>query len=403
MDNPRPPGRKFDGSFTQQEAIPEDAINAAVAVLQSGRLHRYNVAAGESGEVATLESEYRDWQECQFCLALTSGGQALQIALRASGVQRGDVVLTNGFTLAPVPGAIEAVGGRAVLVEIDETLRIDLGDLQRKIASSGARFLMLSHMRGHLCDMQKLMEICDGADVTVIEDCAHTMGAKWAGVRSGNWGKAACFSTQTYKHMNSGEGGLLTTNDPLIAARATILSGSYMLYERHGAGPSPEAFADARYEMPNCSARMDNLRAAILRPQLTRLNENLRRWNERYGIVEGRLKAESRIVTIPLPPAESHVGSSIQFRVPGWNPETCRAFLSAAADRGVEIKWFGAKEPTGFTSNHQSWRYLTQQNLPATDRILETLFDMRLPLSFSSEDCSLIADLICEAVGEVEN
>ncbi|WP_371810677.1 DegT/DnrJ/EryC1/StrS family aminotransferase, partial [Aliiroseovarius sp. xm-m-354] len=108
--------RKFTGSFTQQEGLSEDAIAAAVAVLRSGRLHRYNLAPGEAGEVAQLEAEYRDWQGSKFCLAVTSGGQALQIALRACDVTPGDKVLTNAYTLAPVPGAIRAVGADAVLV-----------------------------------------------------------------------------------------------------------------------------------------------------------------------------------------------------------------------------------------------------------------------------------------------
>ncbi|UOA30552.1 dTDP-3-amino-3,6-dideoxy-alpha-D-galactopyranose transaminase [Sulfitobacter sp. DSM 110093] len=393
--------RRFTGSFTQQEALSKSAIAAAVAVLQSGRLHRYNLLPDEAGDVAQLETEYRDWQGSKFCLAVTSGGQALQIALRACGVGPGAKVLTNAYTLAPVPGAIRAVGGDAVLVEIDENLRIDLDDLQSKIASSGARVLLLSHMRGHLCDMDRLMSTCDAEQVTVIEDCAHTMGARWNGMRSGNFGKLACFSTQTYKHMNSGEGGLLTTDDPDLTARATVLSGSYMLYERHGAGPAPEAFADARYDMPNCSARMDALRAAILRPQLADLDRNIARWNARYALVEKRLEAQDRVATINLPAAETHVGSSIQFRLPDFTPDACRAVLEAAASRGVELKWFGAQEPAGFTSAHPSWRYVPAQSLPETDRIMATLFDMRLPLSFSLDDCSLIADLICAAVGEV--
>ena len=393
--------RKFTGSFTQQEGLSESAIAAAVAVLQSGRLHRYNLAPGEAGEVAQLEAEYRDWQGSKFCLAVTSGGQALQIALRACDVAPGDKVLTNAYTLAPVPGAIRAVGADAVLVEIDENLRLNLDDLGAKIASSGARVLLLSHMRGHLCDMDRLMAICDAAQVTVIEDCAHTMGARWNGTRSGNFGKVACFSTQTYKHMNSGEGGFLTTDDAAIVARATILSGSYMLYERHGAGPQPEAFADARYDMPNCSARMDALRAAILRPQLADLDTNIARWNARYARVEKGLKAQDGVATIQLPTAEAHVGSSIQFRLPDFTVAQCRAVLDAAAARGVELKWFGAKEPAGFTSAHPSWRYVPAQDMPATDRIMATLFDMRLPLSFSEEDCALIAELICDAVGEV--
>ena len=393
--------RKFTGSFTQQEGLSQEAIAAAVAVLQSGRLHRYNLAPGEAGEAAQLEAEYRDWQGSGYCLAVTSGGQALQIALRACGVEPGAKVLTNAYTLAPVPGAIRAVGAETVLVEIDEDLRLDLDDLDAKIASSGARVLLLSHMRGHLCDMDRLMAICNGAEVTVIEDCAHTMGAQWNGIRSGNFGKVACFSTQTYKHMNSGEGGFLTTDDAAIAARATILSGSYMLYERHGAGPDPEAFADARYDMPNCSARMDALRAAILRPQLADLDSNIARWNARYTQVEERLKAQDGVTTIKLPSAETHVGSSIQFRLPDFTAAQCRALLDAAATRGVELKWFGAKEPAGFTSAHPSWRYVPAQDMPKTDRIMATLFDMRLPLSFSQDDCALIAQLICDAVDEV--
>ena len=393
--------RRFSGSFTQQDPMPAEAISAAVAVLQSGRLHRYNLKPGEPGEVALLEAEYRDWQGSGFCLAVTSGGQALQIALRACGVAPQDAVLTNAFTLAPVPGAIAAVGGRPVLVEIDENLRLDLDDLTRKIATCTARVLLLSHMRGHLCDMDRLMQICDAAGITVIEDCAHTMGAYWNGRRSGNFGKVACFSTQTYKHLNSGEGGLLTTDDADLAARATVLSGSYMLYDRHGAGPTPVAFAKARYDMPNCSARMDALRAAILRPQLAVLHQNISRWNARYRVVERRLTGDNRIVLINRPAGETYVGSSIQFRLPGFTAARCQKVLVAAATRGVELKWFGGVEPTGFTSSHHNWRYVAEQALPATDKTMATLFDMRLPLTFREEDCALIASLIREAISEV--
>ncbi|AHD03554.1 DegT/DnrJ/EryC1/StrS family aminotransferase [Leisingera methylohalidivorans] len=393
--------RKFTQVFTQQAPLPAESMQAAMSVLESGRLHRYNLLPGETGEVAALEAEYRDWQGSAYCLALTSGGQALQIAMRACGVTPGDVVLTNAFTLAPVPGAIAAAGGRAALVEITEDLRLDLGDLGEKIAATGARFLLLSHMRGHLCDMEALMRICDRAGVTVIEDCAHTMGARWNGRRSGNFGKAACFSTQTYKHMNSGEGGFLTTDDAGIAARATILSGSYMLYERHGAGPAPEAFAETRYQMPNCSARMDSLRAAILRPQLARLDGSISAWNALYAVTDRGLAASNRIRTITRPAAETPVGSSIQFRLPGFSAAQCEAVLAAADARGVELKWFGAAEPRGFTSNHQSWRYMDRHALPHTDRVLSALFDMRLPLPFSEQDCAFVAELICEAVDEV--
>lgn len=392
---------KFTGSFTQQQALPAAAVDAAVAVLNTGRLHRYNLAEGELGEVAMLEAAYREWQGSAFCLAVTSGGQALQIAMRACGVTPDTPVLTNAFTLAPVPGAIAAVGGNPVLVEIDETLRLDLTDLDQKIDTSGAKVLLVSHMRGHLSDMERLMQICDDRDVVVIEDCAHTMGATWNGKRSGNFSAMACFSTQTYKHMNSGEGGLLTTDDADLAARATILSGSYMLYGRHGAGPDDVAFAEAQLDMPNCSARMDALRAAVLRPQLAQLDQSITRWNRRYRIVEDGLCDAPHISLIKRPVAEQPVGSSIQFRLPAFTAAQCQTVLTTASERGVDLKWFGGSEPSGFTSSHGTWCYIPAQALPATDSVLSTLFDMRLSLTFSEADCALIARIIRDVVDEV--
>ncbi|NJM83205.1 MAG: aminotransferase class I/II-fold pyridoxal phosphate-dependent enzyme [Tabrizicola sp.] len=390
----RPP---FTGSFTQQEPIPDAGIAAALEVMRTGRLHRYNIAPGEEPAAMALEREYAAWQGARYCIALASGGQAMQIALRAAGVRPGDKVLSNAFTLAPVPGAIAGVGAEPVLVEITEDLVIDLDDLAAKASASGARHLMLSNMRGHLCDMDRLMQIAQAQGLTVIEDCAHTMGAAWNGRKSGNFGLAGCFSTQTYKHMNSGEGGFLTSDDAEFIARATIMSGSYMLYSRHGAGPESETFTDIRLDTPNLSARMDNLRAAILRPQLLALDRNIARWNDRYDRLAGHLAGHNAIRLPQRPASETYVGSSIQFLLPGIAARKAEAFLTATAAQGVELKWFGAAEPVAFTSAHQSWRYAPRQHLPATDRILSGLFDMRLPLTFSLEDCDLIAGHILDA------
>lgn len=368
-------------------------------VLGSAALHRYQHGDGAPPETAKLEDEFARWQGSSYCLAVASGGQAIQLALRASGVTSGDPVLTNAFTLAPVPGAIHAVGGHPVLVEITPDLVIDLDDLGAKIGNSGAKVLLLSYMRGHIPDMTRLMEMANAAGVTVIEDCAHTMGASWQGTKSGNFGAFGCFSTQTYKHMNSGEGGFLTTNDPEAAARAIIMSGSYMNFDRHHAAPDAAYFDDAKYDCPNMSARMDNLRAAILRPQLEQLDDAIAAWNSRAEIVLDRLLALSPFVRIPSAPQEAlRVGSSIQFSLPRATAKTCKTIVAALAERGVEVKWFGHAEPVGFTSQHRHWRYVSPQSLPRTDEILTNLFDMRVPLSFSHEDCHVVSDILAEVL-----
>ncbi|AXI42851.1 DegT/DnrJ/EryC1/StrS aminotransferase family protein [Sulfitobacter sp. SK011] len=389
----------FKGSFTQQEAIPEDGIAAAIAVMRHGRLHRYNTVAGEVAETALLEQEFAAQVGAKYCLAVASGGYAMATALRAVGVKPGDKVLTNTFTLAPVPGAIAAVGAVPVFVGVTDQLVIDLDDLAAK--ADQADVLLLSHMRGHLADMDALMAICDAAGVTVIEDCAHTMGASWNRVASGTQGKIGCYSCQTYKHVNSGEGGLFVTNDAEVAARAIILSGSYMLYERHAAGPSKEAFETIRYETPNISGRMDNLRAAILRPQLRKLDAQRARWNARYYEIEKGLRDTPGLTVIDRPAQEVIVGSSIQFLLKDWAEDAVREVLKRCAARGVELKWFGGAEPVGFTSRYDSWRYVDAPRMPASDAILSGIVDMRVPLTFSLEDCALIARIIRAEVSAV--
>ncbi|KPP85637.1 MAG: putative pyridoxal phosphate-dependent enzyme apparently involved in regulation of cell wall biogen [Rhodobacteraceae bacterium HLUCCO07] len=389
----------FKGSFTQQEPIPDEAIAAAVEVMKGGRLHRYNVAGDDPGEVALLEREFAQAMGARYCLAVASGGYALACALRAVGVQPGEPVLTNAFTLAPVPGAIASVGAMPVFVGVTEGLVIDLDDLAAKAGE--ARVLMLSHMRGHLADMDRLMEICDAAGITVIEDCAHTMGARWRGRLSGTDGLIGCYSTQTYKHLNSGEGGFLVTDDAEVAARAVVLSGSYMLYGRHLAAPGPEVFERVKYDTPNVSGRMDNLRAAILRPQLARLDAQCAAWTARYRVVEEGLRGTPGLTVVERPEEEAFVGSSIQFLLLDWAEDRINAVLRRCAARGVELKWFGGAEPSGFTSRYDSWRYAPSLPMPESDRILKSILDMRLPLTFSLDDCALIARIIRAEVGAV--
>ena len=390
---------KFTKPFTQQEPIPAAAIERAVEVMKSGRLHRYNLAEGDANEASQLEREYAEWQGVDYCVACTSGGYAIQLALRACGVEPGDRVLANAYTLAPVPGAIHNVGGVPVLVDIDSNYHIDMTDLEAKATQTGARFLLLSHMRGHIADMDRLTEICERLEICLIEDCAHTMGASWRNRKSGNFGRAAAFSTQTYKHMNSGEGGFLTTNDPVVAARAVVSSGSYMLYGRHGAIPAEEVFRDVRLHAPNYSGRMDHLRAVLLRAQLPALEDSVARWNVLYDRLAARLAAMEGVVIPARRQEEFYVGSSIQFRAEALTREQVPQLMAACAARGVELKWFGDDEPKAFTSRYDSWKYIDDlPHLPGTLAVLEKTLDMRVPLTFDVDDCELIADIIEDEV-----
>jgi dTDP-4-amino-4,6-dideoxygalactose transaminase len=389
--------------LTHQEAIPEAGVAAALAVMASGRLHRYGETGGKPSEASQLEAAFAAEIGARYCVAMNSCGSTMFVALKASGVTAGDAVLSNCFTLAPVPGAIAHAGARPVLVDVTDDYTIDLADLDRKAAASGAKTLLLSHMRGHICDMDRLSEICRRHGVQVIEDCAHTMGASWADKPTGRWGRAGCFSLQSYKHANAGEGGLLVTDDEDVAARAILFSGSYMLYETHLARPDAQVFERWRSITPNFSLRMSNLAAAVALPQLGPvLADRCRRWNDRHHWITVALAATPGLRLPVRAQAERHVASSIQFSLTDLAPDAIARFVEGCGRRGVHIKWFGAPEPVGFTSAWTHWRYFGEpQVLPNADRVLAGLCDMRLPLTLTREDCVEIAAVITGTLAAV--
>lgn len=390
-------GRKLNIDLSQPPTIPDEGIERAVEVLRSGWLHRYGETLGDKSEVSLLEEEFATSIGAKYCVAANSCGSTMFLALTCSGVKPGDKVLMNAFTLAPVPGAIAHAGAEHILVEITPDLTMDLADFEVKARASGAKHLLLSHMRGHITDLSAVMEIADRHGITVIEDCAHTMGASWAGRPTGTYGKVGCFSLQAYKHVNGGEGGLLVTDDEDIAARAILHSGSYMLYEQHRLRPGDDVFQRWKDVTPNYSMRMSNLVAAISRPQLALLPERARQWNERHDRLAAALARLPGIAVPQRPQAEAYVQSSIQFRVLDLDEPRFQGLLERCRARGVFLKWFGSHEPKGYTSLSGQWRYLANPYTPpATLATLERLCDMRIPLDLPLDAC----DAIVEVVGE---
>lgn len=389
--------------LTQQEPIPQAGVDAALALMASGKLHRYGEVGAKPSDVSALEAEFAHELGVRYCVAMNSCGSTMFVALKAAGVKPGDAVLSNCFTLAPVPGAIAHAGAVPVLVDVTDDCTIDLADLDAKAAASGAKTLLLSHMRGHICDMNALTAICRRHGVQVIEDCAHTMGAAWAGRPTGTWGRAGCFSLQSYKHANSGEGGLLATDDEDVAAQAVLFSGSYMLYRSHLARPGDDVFERWKYTTPNFSLRMSNLAAALARPQLGAvLKDRCARWNQRYAWLAAALEGTPHVRLPHRPADEQYVASSLQFLLVDLSRAQIQRVIAGCAERGVHIKWFGADEPVGFTSVWSHWRYFGQpQTLPRAERVLAGLCDLRLPLTLTQADCDRIAGALRAALAGV--
>ncbi|NOC44220.1 DegT/DnrJ/EryC1/StrS aminotransferase family protein [Ruegeria sp. HKCCD7559] len=385
------------------EPIPAAAKDAIEALMQSGDLFRYT--APQDAPVALLEAEFAELLGTKYALAVSSCSAALFLSLKALGLPRDARVLIPGFTFAAVPSSVVHADCIPVLCEVGENYRIDMADFEAKLDNVQA--VIISHMRGHTSDMDAIMALCDARNIPVIEDAAHSLGTTWHGRNIGTIGKVGCFSFQSYKMINAGEGGILITNDADLVARAVIMSGAYEHNWKKHKGPqgdnSPEleeAFARWQNKLPLYNLRLSNLSAAVIRPQLPELARRVRDGLANHDYVAGRLNTSSHIeVPAPLPP-EQRAPDSIQFNLVGMQEHEIRAFAAASEARGVKVQVFGLSEDNARA--FWNWQFLPETfDLPKTRDMLMKACDVRLPVRLTREELDVIADILLASVGEV--
>jgi dTDP-4-amino-4,6-dideoxygalactose transaminase len=378
------------------EPIPEAAMAEIRRLLSTGDLFRYTAPA--DAPVALLEREFAALLGARYALAVSSCSAALFLALKALDLPRAAPVLIPAFTFAAVPSSILHADCTPVLVEVGETYRIDLADFAAKLPGAGA--VMISHMRGHTSDMDAILDLADAAGVPVIEDAAHSLGTTWAGRNIGTLGRIGCFSFQSYKMINAGEGGVMVTDDPDLAARAIIMSGAYEHnWRKHGV---LEAACERwQNRLPLYNMRMQNLSAAVIRPQLPELARRVRDGRRNHDLVAARLNA-CQWLRVPDPlPQEVRAPDSLQFSLKGFTDDEARALESAAKARGVGVQVFGLSRDNARA--FWNWRFLPDQSdLPKTRAMLMRACDTRLPARLTPHEALRIAEAIVAATEDVK-
>eukprot|EP00956_Cyclotella_meneghiniana_P018133 scaffold29968_cov26-Cyclotella_meneghiniana.AAC.4 len=312
------------------DPVPQSGIDEAVSLMSTGRMYRYNVPNAQESTVSKCEVEITRYTGHKYCVALNSCGSAIMLMMKCAGLKPGDEVLSNAFTFGAVPSAIEHAGGKAVYVESDYNHVMDVEDLEKKLVMyPNAKMCLISHMRGKVADMDAVKAACDRHGITLLEDCAHSLGVLWNGQHTGHVGKASAISSQSYKMINSGEGGFLLTDDPDIAAKAAVYAGAYEgLSGKHITVPGPEHFKNYPNEIPNYSLRMSALAAAVVRPQIETLDERRAKYNRRYAFVTKNLvERKGHLLSIPkntpgMTPVHDSLHRACDVRLPlMWDDE----------------------------------------------------------------------------------
>lgn len=380
----------------QAEPIPAAAREAIEALLQSGDLFRYT--APQDAPVALLEAEFAAMMGSKFALAVSSCSAALFLSLKALDLPRDARVLIPGFTFAAVPSAVVHAECVPVLCEVGSNYRLDMADFSRKL-DDDISAVIISHMRGHTSDMDTIMALCEARGIPVIEDAAHSLGTTWHGRKIGTIGKIGCFSFQSYKMINAGEGGILITDDADLVARAIIMSGAY----EHNWKKHPvlqDAFARHQNTLPLYNQRMGNLSAAVIRPQLPELARRVQDGRRGHDYVAERLNTSAYIEVPEKLAPEQRAPDSIQFNLVGLSDAEIDAFSDAAAARGIKVQIFGRSDDNARA--FWNWKFLGDiPDLPQTRAMLMTACDVRLPVHLSRTDYDAIAHILLDAMDEV--
>lgn len=379
------------------EPVPTSARTEIERLLESGDLFRYE--AGSESPAARLEAEFAELVGSRYALAVSSCSAALFLALKALDLPRGACVLVPAFTFAAVPSAVVHADGVPVLVECGADCRIDLQDFHAKLADAEA--VLLSHMRGHMSNMDAIVAAAEARGIPIVEDAAHALGATWRGRAAGTLGRLGCYSFQSYKLANAGEGGMLVTDDPDLIARAVIMSGAY---ERNWAKHQVVSDRCAAWQdrLPIYGMRMSNLAAAVLRPQLAEVPGRAQRGRRNHDRVAARI-ATSPWIDVPAAlPGERRAPDSIQFNLVGMSDAAAAAFVTALSARGVAAQVFGL-DPDNARA-FWNWRFLPEMpDLPRTRAMLRRACDVRLPTHLAPAECDAIAGAILSAIAEARS
>jgi len=257
-------------------SFDDNEINEVVDTLRSGWLTT-------GPKTQRFEEDFRDFTGCRHAVGLNSCTAGLHLALAASGLQAGDEVITTPMTFVATTNVLMHLNLKPVFVDIErDTLNLDPARIEQAITPR-TRAILPVHFAGHPCDMDAINAVARRHNLTVIEDAAHALGAKYKGTPIGGNGNMAAFSFYANKNITTGEGGMLTVPDDALVERVRVLrlhGLSRDAWKRFG----KEGYAHYDLEAPGYKYNMADINAALGIHQLKKV-DRFQETRRRYAAI----------------------------------------------------------------------------------------------------------------------
>jgi len=343
------------------------------------------------GVTQAFESEFSAYVGVKHSLAVANCTAALHMACLAIGLRPGDEVILPALTFVATANAVRYAGATPVFADVtsENDLNISPESIEQLITPQ-TRAIIVVHYSGYPCDMPRIMEIAKKHKLYIIEDDAHAVGSELDGVQLGSWGDIGCFSFFSNKNMTTGEGGMVTTNDDNLAEKLRLFRShgmTSMTWDRHKGHAWSYDVVELGYNY-----RIDEIRAALGRVQLSKLNANNSR---RRALVQQYRDALQELTPKIVIPFENHPGISSAHIMP--------ILLPAGVDRTLfmeNMKTHGIQTSIHYPPIHHFAAYenSANSNLPVTENIVGREVTLPLYPAMSDEDVLVVAKTIREVL-----
>jgi dTDP-4-amino-4,6-dideoxygalactose transaminase len=350
--------------------LGQEEIDGVAEVIRSG-------IVAEGPRTKEFEDAFKEYVGAGHAIAVSSGTAALHVALLAKGIGKGDEVITTPFTFIATANSVLYTGAKPVFADIEpDTFNIDPEDIKRKITKRTKAIIPVD-LYGHPAEMKAIMEIAEDKGLAVIEDACQAHGARYHGKAAGSF-DIGCFSFYPTKNMTTGEGGIITCNDPAVAEKARMIKS-------HG--------SKIRYyhDMIGFNLRMTDLGAAIGLAQLKKVEAFNQKRIENSALMSEKLKGVRGIVTPVVRQGCRHVFHQYTIRVTDGFPTDRDGLSKVLNATGIGNSVF-YPVPIHMQKLYKELGY--EESHPVAERAAREVMSLPVHPSITKEDIEIIANAI---------